>query len=339
MTDIPPGWYADPEHGDQNRYWDGRQWTEHRAPRSPADRTDTSATAWQVVPESLTLLGRCWRELVVLVVPLLLVSVVGAVVVARGFDAALDPGLESIIERISEPGFDPNTDPSDEAFLDSIRFEVDGGVVLAWILGGLAVLVAQLLAPILMTVHLASRNGDHTLSLGDTVRATARKLPRIIGVAILWTIVAVFVLAAITVASGLVVAASPFALLLIVPAILALLVYAWPYGHLAPTMLVITPPDTAPFRSTVALVRGRWGAVSARVLVLSVVLFAVAAGVNLVSAPLGLASVWAGAVVALLAQLVQLALMSAGNVVILGWAGAPVDPALVSSAPGELDPQ
>jgi len=30
-----PNWYTDPEHPDQLRYWDGTQWTEHRAPKHP----------------------------------------------------------------------------------------------------------------------------------------------------------------------------------------------------------------------------------------------------------------------------------------------------------------
>ncbi|AGI12983.1 hypothetical protein PBI_BUTTERS_36 [Mycobacterium phage Butters] len=34
MTEVPPGWYPDPEGGGQ-RYWDGRQWTSHRAPLPP----------------------------------------------------------------------------------------------------------------------------------------------------------------------------------------------------------------------------------------------------------------------------------------------------------------
>jgi hypothetical protein len=41
MADPPPpglppaGWYADPEMVDTQRYWDGQQWTEHRAPGTP----------------------------------------------------------------------------------------------------------------------------------------------------------------------------------------------------------------------------------------------------------------------------------------------------------------
>jgi len=34
VVDLPPAdWYSDPEDPDQYRYWDGSQWTEHRAPR------------------------------------------------------------------------------------------------------------------------------------------------------------------------------------------------------------------------------------------------------------------------------------------------------------------
>lgn len=35
MTQTPAGWYPDPESTDQQRYWDGTRWTEHRAPVQP----------------------------------------------------------------------------------------------------------------------------------------------------------------------------------------------------------------------------------------------------------------------------------------------------------------
>ena len=41
-----PGWYPDPEMAGTNRYWDGGQWTEHRAP-------STYATAVQAQQKSM----------------------------------------------------------------------------------------------------------------------------------------------------------------------------------------------------------------------------------------------------------------------------------------------
>lgn len=50
MTDVPPpdappGWYRDPDQAETQRYWDGEQWTDQRAPlaeRSSASWTDSS---------------------------------------------------------------------------------------------------------------------------------------------------------------------------------------------------------------------------------------------------------------------------------------------------------
>lgn len=44
MADLPAaGWYPDPEQPGQQRYWDGQQWTEHRAPLEGAG---SSQPAW-----------------------------------------------------------------------------------------------------------------------------------------------------------------------------------------------------------------------------------------------------------------------------------------------------
>ena len=51
MTDLPAaGWYPDPEQPGQQRYWDGLEWTEHRAPleasASPQPHWGGQAQGW-----------------------------------------------------------------------------------------------------------------------------------------------------------------------------------------------------------------------------------------------------------------------------------------------------
>lgn len=47
MSDQTPGagWFPDPENNDQLRYWDGKAWTEHRAPKQPAAAGPTLSPA------------------------------------------------------------------------------------------------------------------------------------------------------------------------------------------------------------------------------------------------------------------------------------------------------
>jgi hypothetical protein len=41
----PAGWYPHPEVAGQQRYWDGRGWTDHVAPRQP-EATHSDKSAW-----------------------------------------------------------------------------------------------------------------------------------------------------------------------------------------------------------------------------------------------------------------------------------------------------
>ena len=46
MSDLPPAnWYPDPEVPGQQRYWDGTQWTEHRAPGAGAEASQPTTSA------------------------------------------------------------------------------------------------------------------------------------------------------------------------------------------------------------------------------------------------------------------------------------------------------
>lgn len=50
MSDLPPAnWYPDPEVPGQQRYWDGTQWTEHRAPGPGAAGTGPQDPSSQAV--------------------------------------------------------------------------------------------------------------------------------------------------------------------------------------------------------------------------------------------------------------------------------------------------
>ena len=56
-TPIPAGWYPDPDGGPNMRWWDGGQWTDHRAPqqqrpedlKAPAGTTTNTVWIWLIV--------------------------------------------------------------------------------------------------------------------------------------------------------------------------------------------------------------------------------------------------------------------------------------------------
>ncbi len=48
----PPGWYPDPHDRDQQRYWDGDTWTEHRHPTQAGSATGASPDDTAVLPRA-----------------------------------------------------------------------------------------------------------------------------------------------------------------------------------------------------------------------------------------------------------------------------------------------
>jgi Protein of unknown function (DUF2510) len=63
-TNVPPGWYPDPERQGTQRYWDGATWTDQLAPLpaeapSPpvASRTSSSSPSWAMIVSALGGLG------------------------------------------------------------------------------------------------------------------------------------------------------------------------------------------------------------------------------------------------------------------------------------------
>jgi hypothetical protein len=68
MSSTPvAGWFDDPEHPSQYRYWDGNEWTAHRSPKQSPPPPPTSSSiptsATETVSAALTLFGQHWVSL------------------------------------------------------------------------------------------------------------------------------------------------------------------------------------------------------------------------------------------------------------------------------------
>lgn len=329
MSDLPPaGWYDDPENPAVYRYWDGTVWTDHRSPRTPPPGAGGGTSPWQLVPDAFNLLGRHWRVLIAIALPFIALSVIALGLFYLGAGGAFEPDIDEIIDRFTDPGFDPTNDPEDDAFVDSIEFHPNAAVILVWLVGGLAWLLATMLGPVTMTVYLLGARAGRAPPVGETYRRSLRRLPRIIGVALLWTLAYFATIIGVVVVLVVSTLITPFTLLVTIPAIVAAVIWLWPVATLAFTALVATPRGTPPARTAFNLVRGRWAPTAGRVLILALVMFGVGIGTNFVVAPAVLVSLWAGIVVSMVVQLAQYAVGIAGALEIYDWVGGPVDPAL-----------
>lgn len=113
MSDPPQpraNWYPDPENPAQMRYWDGTQWTEHRAPASAAAPEAKTAPA---APKKRIAL---WVKLGVVAAVLILIGIIGASINAatRGQEPAVAEPTSSPIET-QEASPSPTPDPTPEA--------------------------------------------------------------------------------------------------------------------------------------------------------------------------------------------------------------------------------
>lgn len=327
MTDIPAGWYDDPEHPTQFRYWDGERWTEHRSPKAHAGGgTGADDGVWGAVTATFQLIGQGWRELAVFALPLIAITIVAGALAYASLDRAVEPSLGDIIDRVSEPGFDPVNDQRDEDFIDSIELSVDAGTVAGLGIALLAFTIGGMIATFAVTVFLASLRAGRALSISQTYRVTLRRLPRIIGISLLWGLVGAIALTLLVLVGVIAAIISPWTLLLYIPALLAGLIYVWPIAALAPTTLVLAPSDRPPLRRTIGLVRPQWGYLALRILVLTIVFGGVGFAASFITGPLSAVSLLAGITASFLVQAVQSILGAAGNVVLYDLARGPLDP-------------
>ncbi|MEQ8840717.1 MAG: DUF2510 domain-containing protein [Acidimicrobiales bacterium] len=338
MTDIPAGWYNDPEDVTQLRYWNGNEWTEHRSPRALAGAAAPDGGAWGIVGATFRLIVEGWAQLLVLALPLIVSSIGAAILAYVSLDSMLDPGIETILDRVTQPGFDPVDNGADEAFIDSIDVSIGTIGILGLIGAGLAVVLGTFISSTSFSIFLARVRAGRGTSIGETYQRLARRLPRMIGIALLWSLLG---LIAATIVVGLFVVAilvSPALLLALVPALLVAVIYFWPVGALAYTALALSPREAPPLRHAFRIVRPLWGPIAGRLLILTLVGFVVSFAFNLGTSWISSVGVVAAFVVPLLLQALQSMLNSAGSVVLYEFAGGSVDPAITAEHVGSPAP-
>ncbi len=277
MSDVPADWYDDPEYPDQYRYWDGSQWTEHRAPKrvSGSQPGFDQDNAGAIVSTGWSLFWRNWKTVLVIGLASLAVFVVALIIAAVFVNQALDPGIFTIVEEFSEPGFDPVNDERDEAFVDSITFDPSPVFWVVVPLIFLAAFAVQGFGLGVAGIHLAADHVQRPHTLGESFRAALVRLPRWIGIYLLWTLV--YLLAVVALVLVFVVSAQlPILLIATIPGVIAFVIWAYPFIWLASTPLIVGPTDEPPFRSAAAKIRSTgWGSVAAKVFLINLVIFGI----------------------------------------------------------------
>jgi hypothetical protein len=327
MSDVPAGWYNDPEQPGQNRYWDGTQWTEHRAPKVPSGGGSDGGSAWGIVPGTFSLLGRYWREFVMIAAPLAVLSLAGFVAVLAGFDRALNVDVINIYDRVTEPGFDQADNGVDEAFLDSIEFSIGAGSVVLWMIALAAFTFGGLIGGIVVARFAVGARFENPPALGDAYLAAASRAPRMIGLVVVYAIAMTVAVAAIVGVAFV----APLSLLITAPALAAGVLWSIPLLTAATTVIGTGPRAAPAWTTAVELLRGRWWAFFGRLLIIYLIVFLVGIPRGIIGAPVFAASVWGGIVVNVIFQTAQTIVTQVGVVHVYLWADGPLDPALQTS--------
>ncbi|GJM38569.1 MAG: hypothetical protein DHS20C19_19360 [Acidimicrobiales bacterium] len=322
MTEIPAGWYDDPENATQFRYWDGTVWTDHRAPKA-IKPSMANADATAVISRGFDLLKETWTRQLAIAALAMIGMVTGGAMAVAGFVSGLDPNPFDIIDRVTQPGFDADRFPEDQAYLDSITFDWAIGPLVLMIVGALIAYATVMIGFAVATVFVGAHNRGTERSLGESFSYAIRRVPRWVGIVLLWGLVSSLALAALVGLHILLIAVSTAFLVLLIPIDIALMIYAWPYGAMAGVTLILSPRDRGPFRRTVDLVKPRWPGIAGRVLLVNLVVF----GLNFASNIVALVPIL-GLVVVLVMAFAIYGYQIATNVALYEYLGGPLDPEL-----------
>lgn len=321
MHEVPAAWYDDPEDPAQYRYWDGSEWTEHRAPKHapapPRSRGGVVAETWHLGKQTVGPLVGIAALYILALLPAIIVVGIGAA-------QSLDPGLGEIIDEMTSGTWNPDSDPSDRAFQDSITWSP---TTFFWIATTLAFLYAfpvSVLAYSIAVILMANRYKGGSMQFAGAWSMGIRRFRRHVRIALLWTVCYLAIVGPLVGLWALAIWATPLAFAVAAPLTIALLVYFYPLMWLAPASLFTGPTDRAPWRNVLALVRPRWTAVAGPVLLINVVIV----GLNIAGTLLSLIPIL-GLVAGLAGSIAQWIAQYGSGVVIWDEMGGEFDPEIL----------
>ena len=258
MTDLPPpGWYDDPTGPDQERWWDGEQWSEQTRRKASQDyqyRPGELRPVGEFLGHAFTLIRRRWDDF-------LLVTVIGSLALAVLSVALIRPIIDAIeINNNEFSGFGSN----------------QVGLLVAFGIGFLVVSVALSLSQYRIAWSAAI---EEKLGWATAFQYGLANFLRFAG----WMILAAApIVLATAVVVGLAIAVEAAALLLF---LLAIGIAYWAVViSFVPVAIVAQPRGTNPISASLATVRRRWWRIFGRGLVLGLIAGLV---VQVVSAILG----------------------------------------------------
>ena len=305
VTDLPPpDWYTDPEDPAGYRYWDGSQWSDHRAPRhsdGSGHRSvrDLLSGTWRMATQN-------WRPLLIIYAVVAVVYLAAEQAVIVGTNDVFGDTLGALLDEAESVDPAAESDAAQDALEDRWNDVTDRlrGLDRSTLVSGVLLMAVGVIVAIAVNVvefaafgrFTMDRLGGRPAGAARALRAGLGRLPRIVGVGLMLLamlvaacMVASLVAGLLSLVSGVLGAALAVLLLL---AVLVVVVGAAPLALLS-LMTAAVGPASPSLRYARSLVNGTYWATFGRMALLfglstaaTVVMVLVAELVGLAGEPL-----------------------------------------------------
>ena len=178
VTDTPqPDWYTDPEDPAQYRYWDGSQWTDHRAPRhgdGSGHRSvgDLLSGTWRMATQN-------WRPLLIIYAVIAVVYLAAEQAVLVGTNDVFGDTLGALLDEVESVDPAAESDAAQDALEDRWNDVTDRlrGLDRSTLVSGVLLMVVGAVAAIAVNIVEFAAFGQFTVArLGHRPTGAARAL-------------------------------------------------------------------------------------------------------------------------------------------------------------------